>query len=65
MQILEIGNNFFTKGLQIHSSFYHVCFLYFVNLKNQILMSICSNLIKFKFKYIKRSGFDKCFHQTS
>jgi hypothetical protein len=31
MQILEIWNNLFTKGLQIHSSFYHICFLYFVN----------------------------------
>jgi hypothetical protein len=36
MQILEIENNIFTKGLQIHSSFYHVCFLYFVNLKKII-----------------------------
>jgi hypothetical protein len=31
MQILEIWNNLFTKCLQIHSSFYHICFLYFVN----------------------------------
>jgi hypothetical protein len=54
MQILEIKNNFFIKGLQIHSSFYHVCFLYFMNFeKNQNLMPICTNLMKFKFKYIK------------
>jgi hypothetical protein len=33
MQILEIWNNLFTKGLQIYSSFYHICFLYFVNFK--------------------------------
>jgi hypothetical protein len=33
MQILEIWNNLFTKGLQIHSSFYHICFLHFVNFK--------------------------------
>jgi hypothetical protein len=40
MQILEIENRFFTKSLQIHSSFfYHVCFLYFVNFrKNQNLI---------------------------
>jgi hypothetical protein len=32
MQILEIWNNLFTKGLQIHSNFfYRICFLYFVN----------------------------------
>jgi hypothetical protein len=32
MQILEIWNNLFTKGLQIHYSFfYHICSLYFVN----------------------------------
>jgi hypothetical protein len=46
MQILEIGNNFFTKGLQIHSSFYHVCFLYFVNLKK-------SNFDVYLFKFDK------------
>jgi hypothetical protein len=51
MQILEIRNNFFTKGLQIRSSFYHVCFLYFVNFrKNQNFMPSCINLMKFKFK---------------
>jgi hypothetical protein len=33
MQILEIWNNLFTKGLQIHSCFYHIYFLYFVNFK--------------------------------
>jgi hypothetical protein len=33
MQILEIWNNLFTKCLQIHSSFYHIYFLYFVNLE--------------------------------
>jgi hypothetical protein len=51
MQILEIWNNLFTKGLQIHSSFfYHICFLYFVNFeKNQNVMPICTNLTKFKF----------------
>jgi hypothetical protein len=50
MQILEIWNNLFTKGLQIHSSFYHIYFLYFVNFeKNQNLMPNYTNLIKFKF----------------
>jgi hypothetical protein len=29
MQILEIWNNFFTKGLQIHSSFLSYLFLIF------------------------------------
>jgi hypothetical protein len=33
MQILKNWNNLFTNGLQIHSSFYHNCFLYFVNFK--------------------------------
>jgi hypothetical protein len=50
MQILEIWNNLFTKGLQIHSSFYHICFLYFMNFeKNQNSIPICTNLKKFKF----------------
>jgi hypothetical protein len=59
MQILEIWNNLFTKGLQIHSSFfYHICFVYFVNFeKNQNLIPICTNLTKFKFKCIKWSRF--------
>jgi hypothetical protein len=37
MQILEIWNNFFTKGLQIHSSFLSYLFLIFCEFKkNQI-----------------------------
>jgi hypothetical protein len=36
MQVLEIWNNLFIKGLQIHSNFfYHICFLYFVNFKKK------------------------------
>jgi hypothetical protein len=35
MQILEIWKNLFTKGLQIHSVFYHICFLYFVNFEKK------------------------------
>jgi hypothetical protein len=63
MQILEIWNNLFTKGLQIHSSFfYHICCLYFVNCKkNQKLMFICTNLIKIKFICIKWSRYEKLF----
>jgi hypothetical protein len=33
MQILEIWNIIFTKGLDIHSSFYHICFEFFVNFR--------------------------------
>jgi hypothetical protein len=50
MQILEIWNKLFTKGLQIQSSFLSYLFLIFCEFqKNQILMLICTNLTKFKF----------------
>jgi hypothetical protein len=49
MQLLEIWNNLFTKGLQIHSIFLSYLFLiYFVNFeKNQNLMLIYINLRNF------------------
>jgi hypothetical protein len=34
-------------------------------MKNQTLMPICTNLMKFKFKCIKQSRFEKRFHHTS
>jgi hypothetical protein len=62
MQVLENWNNLFTKGLQIHSSFLLYLFLIFCEFqKNQNSMLICTNLMKIKFKYIKRSIFEKLF----
>jgi hypothetical protein len=63
MQILEIWNNLFTKGLQTHSSFLSYLFLIFCEFqeKNQKLMPIYTNFMKFKFKCIKQSIFEKYF----
>jgi hypothetical protein len=66
MQILEIWNDLFTKGLVIHCSFYQIWFLFFVNFrKNQSLMPIYTNFMKFKFKCNKPLSFENLFHPTS
>jgi hypothetical protein len=45
MKILEIWSNLSAQGLEIHSSFFHICLLFFVNFKKQKFDAISQNLI--------------------
>jgi hypothetical protein len=53
MQILEIWNNLFTKDLEIHSNFYHICFLFCECSKKSKLDVIPSKFKIYLCKYLK------------
>jgi hypothetical protein len=51
MQIFEIWNNLFTKGIEIHFSFYHICF--FFDLKKSKYWIHLSKFKNYLYKYLK------------